>query len=181
MKRFIIALAATVIGTVSVHAESNFDGLYAGAAGGYGKVDADVVEDSAFSGSAFAGYGATFGKVYLGAEAEAGLNGAELSSGGVSIEQKWNYGANARLGYVVSPKVLAYGLAGWQRAELEATDGTDTVDATADGLKFGIGGETFIRENLTARSELTYTDWKGKDGAPDATEIKTTFGLAVRF
>lgn len=180
MKKLIIALAATVLAASAAHADSAFDGFYAGVNGSYGKVDAGPSDDTAFSGSAFAGYGVTFDKFYFGAEADAGLSGAEIKDGGTTFEQKWNYGATARVGYVVSPKVLAYGVAGWHRAELEAKNGA-SEDASADGLSFGFGAETFVKKNVTARSELTYTDWNGKDGAPDAKEIKTTVGLAVRF
>lgn len=182
MKKAFIALAAIVLGTAAAHAETDFDGVYAGVDGGYGSTKVDNGgSDGAFSGGAFAGYGLTFDKIYLGGEAEAGINGAENDVGGVSVKQKWNYGVTGRVGYVVTPKVLVYGLAGFEQAQVKAKGGAAEVKGTNDGLKFGIGGETFVKKNISVRSEVNYIDWKGDSGLPDSTELKSTIGVAVHF
>lgn len=182
MKKLLIAFAAVALSAATAHADTAFDGLYAGVSGAYGSSRIDGGDrDKGFSGGAFAGYGTSFGKVYLGGEAGIGLSGIEHDAGGVSVEQKLNYGATARVGYVATPKVLAYGLAGWERAEVEIDDGTSVAKETDDGLKFGLGAETFIKDNLAARTELTYTDWKGRNGVPASDEIKTSVGVALHF
>jgi len=179
MKKVLIALAAFAMGTAVAHADSAFDGIYAGAEGGYGSVKVDGAgHDSAFSGSAFAGYGTTFGKIYLGGEGEVGINGAENSVGGVTVKQKVNYGAKAKLGYLATPKALVYGLAGWEHAEFDVSG---SGSEGTDGVKFGFGAETFVQKNLSVRSEVTYTDWKDKGSLPGGNEVRTTLGLAVHF
>lgn len=179
MKKIIIAAAALALGTAIAHADSDFDGLYAGVEGGYGSVKLDGGNrDSAFSGAGYAGYGVTYGKVYLGGEAGIGFNGAKNDVGGVTVKQKLNYGAKARAGYLATPKALVYGLAGWERAEFDVSgDGKHTDD----GFKVGIGAETFVQKNLSVRSEVSYTDWQGKGGLPGGNEVKTSVGLTSHF
>jgi len=182
MKKLLITVAILAIGAVSAHADSAFEGLYAGVEGGFGHTSPDVGnKDSAFSGGAYAGYGLTFDKFYLGAEAGIGLNGTEFSSGGVTYSREFQYGATAKAGYVVTPKHLVYGLVGYERAEVKADDGVTVAKGTNDGIRFGAGTETFVAKNVTARSEVSYTDWRGKGGLPDSGEWKGTVGLGVRF
>lgn len=179
MKKIVIAVAALALGTCLAHADSDFDGLYAGAEGAFGSAKIDGGDrDTAFSGSAFAGYGATYGKAYVGGEASIGVNGAKNDLAGVSVKQDLNYGATARVGYLATPKALVYGLGGWERADFDvAGSGKETLD----GYKFGFGAETFVQKNMSVRSELSYTGWQGKGGLPDSTEVKTSLGLAVHF
>lgn len=183
MKKLLIASAAVIaLGVASAHADSPFDGPYAGVQGGYGHVSPDVGDkDGAFSGGAFAGYGKTFDNIYLGAEASVGFNGAEFSSGGVTYSRKLEYGVTAKAGYVLTPKYLVYGLAGYERADMEADSGGTVTKGTNDGFRFGIGAETFVTKKLTARSEVSYTDWHGRDGMPEAGEWKGLAGIGIRF
>ena len=182
MKKLLITAAVLAIGAASAHAESAFDGLYAGVEGGYGTTSpAAGGSDTAFSGGAFAGYGLTFDKIYLGGEANVGIDGTKFSVGGVDYERKLNYGVAGKVGYVVTPKALVYGLVGYQRSEMEADDGVTVAKGTNDGFRYGIGTETFVRKNLTARSELSYTDWRDQGGMPKAGEWKATAGIGVRF
>ena len=183
MKKIMIAAVAVLaLGAASAHADTAFDGLYAGVEGGYGRTTLDAGgEDKAFSGGAFAGYGLTFDKIYLGAEAGVGIDGAEFSTGGVDYERKLNYGVTGKVGYVVAPKALVYGLVGYERSDMEADDGVAVTKGTNDGFRFGFGSETFVRKNLTARTEVSYTDWRDQGGMPKAGEWKGTIGAAVRF
>lgn len=178
MKKIAVALAALLLGSGAAMADSSFDGLYAGIQGGYGSASADGLgKEQSFSGDAFVGYGATFGKYYLGVEGSAGLDGAEWPTAAGSFKHDWNWGATGRVGYVVTPKVLGYGIAGYERAE-----GTlDGAKVSQDGLKFGAGVETFVKKNVTARTEVTYTDWKASGAAPAGNDLRTTFGVVARF
>lgn len=180
MKKLLIASAAAlVLGASGAQADSAFEGLYAGVEGSYGNFKADGGgKDGAFAGGAFAGYGFTFDKIYLGAEGGVNVSGTEFTHGGLTYSRRFGYGATAKAGYLVTPKHLAYGLAGYERAEFKASDGTK---GTNDGFRFGIGGETVVRNNITARTELSYTDWNDRDGMPKAGEWRGTVGFGIRF
>lgn len=101
------------------------------------------------------------------------LGGLLTSSTSIEMEDSWTIGG--RLGYLVTPATMIYGLAGWTHSEI-SVDGSFTTDdlvglATVsfsdeeelDALTVGVGVETLLRENLSLKVEYRYTDLGGFD------------------
>ena len=69
----------------------------------------------------------------------------------------WNYSASGRLGYLVTPKTLFYGRLGYSAMDVEAIEGlAGTTSGTVDGALIGVGVETFLSDNITARVDANY-------------------------
>lgn len=177
MKKTILAIAAVMLATIPAHAETAFDGAYIGGDFTYNSTESDVpkTDNESLEGGAFVGYGMTFDKVYVGAEADVTLGGFDHHKQDVKTEAKWSVGGTAKLGYVVTPKILTYGLVGYDYADGKIDDKSKGFG----GLKYGAGAETFVRENVTVRGEVTRTDWDAK--GRDVTDTKASVGLSYRF
>ena len=179
MKKFLIAFAAIALSATSAYANSDFDGLYLGANGAY---SSNKVKEGnrkgGFAGEVISGYGITFDNMYVGAEAHVGKRSGSNTVKGIKVKQNHNYGITGRVGVLMSPKVLTYGAVGYERASLSDNAGGK---AKIDGIKFGVGGETFVKKNLTARSEFSMTKWNKNDFYKGGNEFRTTIGLAVHF
>ena len=178
MKKYFLASVALALSMGVAHAgEANFDGAYAGVQGSYSKLDGGDIDLDGISGGAFGGYGKSFGNWYVGGELSADYGKVEGSSSGIEIEKKYSYGAAARVGYLVTPNVLGYGLAGVERGKFEAKAGglKDSDELTA--LRLGIGAETFVSEKVSVRTEVNYVNWE--DGAGD--EWRANMGVAYHF
>jgi outer membrane immunogenic protein len=89
------------------------------------------------------------------------------------IDSSWTIGG--RLGFLVTPSTLVYGLLGWTRAKLDLTSdltvlnevggllGTASAsrDTHTDGVTFGAGIETMLRDNWFLKFEYRFTDLGG--------------------
>ena len=69
----------------------------------------------------------------------------------------WNFSASGRLGYLVTPQTLFYGRIGYSAMDVEAIEGlAGTASGTVDGALIGVGVETFLSDNITARVDANY-------------------------
>lgn len=196
MKKILIATAA--IGAVAFASAANagpaksFDGPYVGAEVGaavsstkevdvFGKSD---LYGQGLVGGGFLGYGLTFDKFYVGAEANGSLTNLETKAWDSALEKKYGLGLAARAGYLLSPATLGYGVVGWERGRFDLKTINDASHKFwADGLRVGAGLEQGITDNVAMRGELNLVMWQGKDFRvkSDAHEINAKVGLSYRF
>jgi outer membrane immunogenic protein len=182
MKKYLLASVALALSLGVAHAgDSKFDGVYGGVDATYGSGKSTDVDVDGFGGGAFGGYGKTFGNWYVGGELNADFSKADGKEGGVSVEKKYSYGVAARAGYLLNDKILGYGVVGWERGKFEAKDATDKVSEELNGIRVGLGVETFVQKNISLRGELNYVDWKGKDGFGNGHEYRANVGVAYHF
>lgn len=182
MKKYLLATVALALSMGMAHAgESKFDGLYGGVQGSYSRGDNTDIDIDGFGGGAFGGYGKTFGNWYVGGELSVDYNKVDGKDSGIDAEKKLSYGAAARAGYLFTPKVLGYGVLGWEQAKFEFSNGTDSLSKKINGVRVGLGVETFVKENITLRTEVNYIDWQGKNDLGDGGEVRANVGLAYHF
>jgi len=190
MKHLLISTAAAVLllGTAAANAGpayAPFDGFYVG--GEVGGVNSKTSVDSSdklygqgVTGALFAGYGVTYNSIYFGAEANGSLSSLKTTFGDDDLKRQYGFGVAGRLGYVVAPATLAYGVVGWERGkfELKAADVTDSQ--WLDGIRLGLGLEHKLTQNVSVRGEFDYTNWQKKDGL-QADEFALKAGVAYHF
>lgn len=63
----------------------------------------------------------------------------------------YDWAAGGRLGFLIAPRVMGYGLLGYAQA--------DYGDVTFNGLRFGGGVEVAVTENVFANLQYTHTDY----------------------
>lgn len=89
------------------------------------------------------------------------------SSSSINAEAGKSYGFGVLLGKDLTPSTSIYGRLGYQRTEYELTEsgtgltGLDTVsvDETFGGIRYGIGLETAMTNNLALRLDWSLTDY----------------------
>ncbi len=113
-------------------------------------------------------------------------NYASLSSS-VELKSVWSLGG--RLGYVVSPSLMVYGLGGYTQAKLDGqvdlsyfdleTFGATTVSVRAPdrlhGFFLGAGGEMKLADHVALRLEYRYANYNGESRSATTTS-GDTFG-----
>jgi hypothetical protein len=168
-------------------AVGGFNGLYAGLLGGrasgtskvtgrrgpFGDTTELTAEygNSASAGTVMAGYGRTWGRWYIGLEAEYQPDGSawrferEPDQRVIEAKLKDKYGLGARLGYVAAPYVLLFSRFGAARGEYETSYRFQDVvaDRTVDldGVEIAIGNEITLARHLNLRLEYLYSDFDG--------------------
>ena len=95
------------------------------------------------------------------------------------VDHSWTVGG--RLGYLVNPSLLFYGLAGWTHADLHVSGifgelaGAPLVAFSAkdelDALTVGGGIETLLRPGLSLKVEYRFTDLGGLSAATPLTTL----------
>ena len=179
----------TPVADYSVASTANWTGFRLGAGGGYGFINHELsLEDGGGNlasldgisgeGGLFtveAGYDYQFSSNFV-AGVQFDYTGssvetvAELDFGvpgftGYKLEASDSYTVAGRLGYLVTPETLAYGLVGWTWTDFEqdilVITGTPIItnDFDADGFTVGAGIETVLAENFTGKLEYRYTDY----------------------
>lgn len=169
----------------SALAADRFEGIHAGAQGGWTSIDADY-EDS--SGTAdglglsgpyaglIIGTGLVRDRIYFGLELQAGFGDAEHEStfagNNVRLSADRSWGASVRLGRVIGGGTLLYATAGYQgaRFEEEITVSGTTVSRheNTDGVRLGGGIELMNSNRNFARFEYSitrYDDIESNDGS----------------
>ena len=113
-----------------------------------------------------------------------------FSSGGFGTLVKADsiYSASGRLGYLITPQTLIYGRLGYAGIKLEAEEGfAGTASKTVGAVEIGVGAETFLVGNLTARVEANYYQATKKFTLETDAEsfdphyLLVTAGLSYRF
>lgn len=161
---------------------AGWSGFYAGVFGGYSDGTFDTalgdIDAKGWDGGVFTGYNMQSGNFVYGAEVDLGYSGVDGSAnfGGttVSAEQKLFGSARARLGYAFDP-FMVYGTGGIAATQVEAATATDTDKNTHIGYTVGAGAEALVTQNIFARTEYRYTDYKAKDYTLDGTTVSSGF------
>jgi outer membrane immunogenic protein len=150
---------------------SSWSGFYVGVAGGGGwvKTSFDPINaplNAKPSGGIFggyAGYNMQFGSMVAGVEAD--FSGADIKKTVLGIGEKTDElgSVRGRLGYTVTPSLLAYGTAGfgWGHSTIDAP-GFGSRNADQNGWVAGGGLEYKIFNNWIARAEYLHYDF-GKE------------------
>ena len=181
MKKIYLASVALALSFGAAHAgDSAFDGAYVGVQGDYVNGQNADIDVDGIGGGAFGGYGKSFGDWYVGGEISVGVSGADGSNAAASVEKKYAYGVAARAGYVFGDKVLGYGIVGWERGKFEGKVAFGDVSEELNGLRVGLGAETFVSEAVSVRTEVNYVDWKDK-GSFGGDEWRANVGVGYYF
>lgn len=100
----------------------------------------------------------------------------------------WQGSVTGRVGYLVTPQTMIYGRAGLSFMDVKGEEGAfDYATGTVTALKLGVGAETFIARNLTARVEANYLRPTRSFTIPadfeafDPRLLMVTAGLTYRF
>jgi outer membrane immunogenic protein len=174
---------------------SDWAGFYIGVAGGYGwgstsfdpsfaPFDNAKPKGGIFGG--YAGYNWQFGAWVAGVEAD--ISGADIKTTSIDFNQKTDElgSVRGRLGYTVTPNLLAYGTAGfgWGHSTLDASPAgvAGNPDATQTGWVAGAGLEYKFYGNWIARAEYLHYDFGsqtfgGFNAVPSAATMSETVDL----
>ena len=173
------ARAADLIEPVAVTGY-NWSGFYVGAGGGGGAVVRELSIPGLFTLDGTGGEG-WFGEVTTGYDhmlTDRILVGvfADYRFGGIetdfqiaglgfgftnSLEQGWDVGG--RIGFLLTPETLAYGLLAWSHQDFEISTPFGGLEWDADGYAVGGGLETVLGGNWTLKGEYRYTQYDPLD------------------
>lgn len=132
---------------------SIWQGLYAGLHLGHGESGSA----DGFVGGAQVGYNWQTGLVVYGLEADVSFTGIEETVMGVTASIDWLATARGRVGYLLTPRILAYGTAGFGMAKASASHGLGSE--TESDFVYGLGVEGKINQSLSLRLEyLAFSD-----------------------
>ena len=112
-----------------------------------------------------AGYDLPLGTNWrLGAEVGAGWtlgDGRNYAVGATKyqIDQGRDLDASVRLGYVVGPRTMIYGKAGYANRRYTARAGAVRARSNEDGFRAGVGIEHMLGEKVYAKGEYRYTSY----------------------
>lgn len=172
----------------------NWSGLYVGIQGGYmnanheisadahcsdctpdsfNLIDLNGLNSSGFIGGGTVGLDRQIGNWVLGIQAYYHFTNADTTLSAIggelnaSLEKENEYGGVVRVGRLLSPNVLAYGLGGynWAKYSLRASEGGTAVDFTDSGVKttntfggviLGGGVEYALTSNIFIGAEYTH-------------------------
>jgi opacity protein-like surface antigen len=162
---------------------AEFSGFYAGVQAGHGSLLSNDTTgprnagsvlvadfgDTGFTGGVFAGYNAQFERWVFGGEVDAEISDAawdherEPTGRSFSLEKQYSLGASLRAGYVLGQAALVYARAGIVHSGLEYNFLRGMTALSADlgetGLRFGMGMEMPMTEQLNVRLDFTHTDY----------------------
>jgi opacity protein-like surface antigen len=172
-KTILAALAASVFATGAAQA-AGFDGFYAGVSAGMMKgdvktsLDGDRMTEGNVDHSAnfgvMAGYGTTFGNIYLGGELawnnnQGELGESKLGNDSYTSETKSTKSFSLIPGYLLSPKTMVYGRLGKANADTEVKRNNEKITGDIDVIVYGFGVNHLISNNVSVRAE--YRNAKG--------------------
>jgi len=166
MKAIVLAVAAALAAMASPALAQDFTGARVGATVGYDNIQG--VEDVAYG--AVVGYDAAVApRVTLGAEAT--LGDSEVDAYGVHASR--DLGVSLRAGYILAPRVLAFGKVGYATTRLEAFGDHTNVE----GVRFGGGLEFALTSNTYLTGEYVRTEYEDGLGGRD----QALAGVGFRF
>lgn len=196
------AIAVLGLAASPAHAQSNeehFEGVSIGVQAGWEErsinetvlpstINATLDDKSdGLAYAAFAAYDHQFDNIVVGVEAGFAPNGrtlnAALPGGSIELDSKWSADLTARVGVTVTPRLLAYGRAGYgiNRTRISGfVDGqmgpVESESATSDGFIFGGGLEYALTGNASVRAEYRRKEF---DGSLSSNQVLA--GVAFRF
>ncbi|MCP8895677.1 porin family protein [Shinella daejeonensis] len=138
-----------------------------------------------FGGGVYGGYNIQDGQMVYGGEADVNYSGVDATANGFKAQQGVNGSIRGRVGVDLNP-VLLYGTAGIAASGVEVKSPVGKDDATLLGWTAGVGAETFVTDNVTARLEYRYSDYGTKNfrgaGVTSGFEDHSVrLGLGVKF
>lgn len=133
--------------------------------------------EAGFAGGVFGGYGWNVKRWYLGLELDADNSNADWyhqksksDSRTTSLEKNQSIGASLRAGRALHNNSLLYARVGAVRTDFDAfytlNDAPQNAydnDFSLNGLRFGVGVEFDLTEQLFARMDYTVTNYEGKN------------------
>lgn len=171
MKTVILAaIAAAVIATPALAQDDTgpFTGPRLGVTTGYDKIQD---QDGVTYGVA-AGYDlAVAPKIRAGVEV--GL--ADSTAGGTTFDASRDLSASARVGYVLTPKVMGFAKVGYASSRFEAVN--TNVGSATEGVRYGAGMEFAPTPKTYVSAEYQRTEYGDNLGGRDAAMV----GVGLRF
>lgn len=153
-----------VVATPQTNWEGGYTGIYLG--GGTNIFKNEFTEGSIKNNSvklgAYAGWNFQNDNFVYGVEGDAGYNIVKKKTDQTNAKSGFDGSLRARLGYdmgVVMPYVTA-GIAGRQ---VSFNEGVDSTKKFRVGWTAGVGAETMLTENISARLEYRFSDFGKKD------------------
>ncbi|GFZ77069.1 MULTISPECIES: porin family protein [Sphingobium] len=168
MKTAIIAAIAAATVSVPAFAQdaAPFTGPRAGITMGYDKVQGD----DGFSYGVSTGYDlAVTPHVTFGPEVSLSESTAKFSG----VDASRDFAASVRLGYVVTPQVLAFGKVGYANSRFEVPGDHQTLE----GVRYGGGLEYSVTPRTYISAEYQRTEYEDNFGGRDAGVV----GIGFRF
>lgn len=151
---------------------SNLGTELEGPRGGGGSLTADFANQG-FGGGLFAGYGVMVGPWQLGLEVDAELSDADWtharSPGGrvFSVKKESSYSAGPVVGFWLNEHSLVYGRFGVVQTNVDTRysegGGRFGESDSLTGLRFGLGTETTLVDDLFLRLDFSYTSYEDYD------------------
>ena len=136
-------------------AQSQFQGLYAGANIGVGFGEAGPNNTQGFMAGVQAGFNFTADKLLLGVEADVMLTGINAKSYTYTFTQKWLGSGRLRLGYQLN-SILIYGTGGIAGSTMNFSNFGLSESTNLVGWVAGAGAEMFLTQNISVRGEYLY-------------------------
>ena len=140
-----------------------------------------------FGGGVYGGYNMQSGQLVYGGEADVNYSGIDSENSTREAKQGVNGSLRARVGVDLNP-VLLYGTGGVAASRAKMEDSTSSDKKTMLGWTAGVGAETFVTNNITARVEYRYTDYGSKDFSLDSGKVSAgqdeqsvRVGMGVKF
>jgi outer membrane immunogenic protein len=169
----VLLAGAALFGATQAMAAEPFNGPYIGAEAGWQQ---DKLRSTLTTGgttfeandkvSSFA-YGAQLGYDFkvspsfvIGAEAMVGGDSGKIRVDGSTADAGRTFGLTARAGVLATPETLVYAKGGWVNGRFSFDDGTDRASQNRDGWTLGGGVERMLTQNISARVEYRYSDFK---------------------
>jgi len=170
MKHYLAAFAAIVCAPGIAAAQDtnvapHFNGVRAEVRLGYETPtvsdDGDVYKiGSAVSYGGEVGFDFRLGRnVVAGPYATYEFSSVDLCDGGDCISEDGNLGVGARVGVVVSPRVLVYGKIGYARIRFSASSGGLTASESDEGVQGAIGLNLNFSRHVYGLAEINYADY----------------------
>lgn len=156
MRLVALSLAAAVVATPAM--AEDFTGPYVGAGvtldNIQGSGSSEGLGFSGIGGTVFAGYDLPLSEnAFAGVEANADVNSADVAG---AVDADWAWGAGARLGYKLNDSTALYGRVGYARQRLSFGG----VHGWLDGVRYGVGVQTGLTEQLSLRAEVTQINFE---------------------
>jgi len=120
---------------------------------------------------------------YLGGEIFGTANNASIDVLGLAkLKYRYSYGIDLVPGVKISDSTMLYGKVGYVRGNFKGTATTTGSSSTTNfnGLQLGVGMETMVTNNVSAKIEYDYNRYSKKGGSrPQIDTVK--LGVAYHF
>lgn len=144
--------------------EGGYIGLYLGAGANNfkNKSAAGNLKNNNVKLGGYAGWNFQNDNIVYGVEGDAGYNGAKKTKDGLSARSGFDGSLRARLGYDMGA-VMPYVTAGVAGTQVRYSNDADSSKKFRLGWTAGVGAETMLTQNVSARLEYRYSGFGKKD------------------